>query len=81
MWNKDLIWSWDTIYNSIKDDALKHHVCSVLKDTTQNIVALYFTLVEFAFCNNKTVDSLPAALAKVDLNSLNNNTTAVHACI
>jgi len=84
-WNEDLIWSQDTIYNSIEDEVLKNHVCSCLEGyEAQHCVgplALYFTLVELAFCNTKTMDSLLAALAKVDLNSLTNNSTAKHACI
>jgi len=64
---------------------LKNHVRSCLEgyEAQHHVgpLALYFTLVEIAFCNTKTVDSLSAALAKVDLNSLTNNSTAKHACI
>jgi len=44
-------------------------------------LALYFTLMEIAFCDTKTIDWLSAALAKIKLALFNNESTAEHASV
>jgi len=70
-WNEDLMWLTDTILNSIEDEALKFHVQSCLDGYEEKHqvgpLALYFMLMEIAFCDAKTIDWLSAALAKIKL--------------
>jgi len=82
IWNEDLMWSTDTILNSIEDEALKFRVQSCLEGYEEKHcvepLTLYFTLMEVVFCDMKTIDGLSAALAKNHLENFNNENTAEH---
>ena len=84
-WNEDLMWSMETILNSIEDDALKFRVQARLDGYEEKHrvgpLTLYFTLHEIAFCDTRTIDGLCSSLARLGLHNFNNDNTAEHASV
>jgi len=84
-WNEDLVWSTQTILNSIEDDNLKSKVWARLEryDRIDRIgpLTLYLTLKEIAHCDQTTIDNLASSLERVKLENFPNESTDDHGSV
>jgi len=84
-WNDDLVWSTQTILNSIEDEGLKGKVWARLerygKINRVGPLTLYLTLKEIAHCDATAIDNLASSLARVLLENFPSESTDDHGSV
>ena len=84
-WDDDLMWSTETILNSIEDEVLRKKVEASLNlyEESQKVgpLMLFITLHEIAYCDTATLDNLLAGLAQLRVDSFPAEDMRQHASV